>query len=230
MLLRKFLDARNNNFGSGTPTSAIHLQFLDLLSEAHSILLINLLEQLRQHRLEWTRPSSSKMFGGADVHSGGIHSQFYPIVTSTSWHGLNAEGFVDFFIQLDIKLISSSSSSESSSSSTSSSSSSSSESRMIFTDDIPQIKIPTVVLPTDFTESTAQLRESIDQIRFESVDELKAELSQKITKLELAFAQSTSWSASKLFVPNSQKSLPILIEGVMTKKGEDSSRVPKPED
>ncbi|KZV46714.1 hypothetical protein F511_37878 [Dorcoceras hygrometricum] len=89
----------------------------------------------------------------------------------------------------------------------------------------------------------------------ESIDELKAE-KQKITRLELAFAQSTSrqdmvfraqindvlrevqvqkavltqeltafhWKlrrASLLFVPNSQKSLPISIEGVMTKRGKE---------
>ncbi|KZV41503.1 hypothetical protein F511_34853 [Dorcoceras hygrometricum] len=89
MLLRKFLEARHNNFESCTPISAIDLQVLDLLSEAHSISLINLLEQLKQHRLEWTRPSSSKLFGGADVYSGGIHSHFYSNVTSTSWEGLN---------------------------------------------------------------------------------------------------------------------------------------------
>ncbi|KZV30358.1 mucin-2-like [Dorcoceras hygrometricum] len=76
------------------------------------------------------------------------------------------------------------------------------------------------------------LRASIDQIQFEQVQtretigELKAELSQKITKLELAFAQSTSrqdmvFRASLLFVPNSQKSLPISIEDVMKKRGKE---------
>ncbi|KZV38211.1 putative galactose-1-phosphate uridyltransferase [Dorcoceras hygrometricum] len=59
MLLRKFLEARNQNFFSGTPTSSIDLQVLDLLSEAHRITLINLLEQLRQHKLKWTWPYSS---------------------------------------------------------------------------------------------------------------------------------------------------------------------------
>ncbi|KZV50210.1 hypothetical protein F511_21125 [Dorcoceras hygrometricum] len=87
MLLRKFLEAMHNNFESGTRTSAIDLQVLDLISKAHSISLINLLEQLK--RLEWTRPSSSKLFGGADVYSRGVHSHFYPSVVSTSWEGLN---------------------------------------------------------------------------------------------------------------------------------------------
>ncbi|KZV18289.1 hypothetical protein F511_32210 [Dorcoceras hygrometricum] len=53
MLLRKFLEARHSNFESGTPTSTIDLQVLDLLSEAHSSSLIKLLEQLKQHGLEW---------------------------------------------------------------------------------------------------------------------------------------------------------------------------------
>ncbi|KZV28542.1 hypothetical protein F511_40414 [Dorcoceras hygrometricum] len=105
-------------------------------------------------------------------------------------HGQSAEGFVDFFIQQI--------SDSSSSSSSTSSSSSSSDSRMNFSEDLPQITMPTVIFPsTDFTESTAQLRASIDQIQLEQVHtrervvELKYELSQKITKLELAFAQST---------------------------------------
>ncbi|KZV58211.1 hypothetical protein F511_03896 [Dorcoceras hygrometricum] len=41
--------------------------------------------QLRQHKLKCTRPSSSTLFGGATVQSGGIHSQFYPTIVSTSW-------------------------------------------------------------------------------------------------------------------------------------------------
>ncbi|KZV23694.1 hypothetical protein F511_31297 [Dorcoceras hygrometricum] len=218
MLIRKFLEARHKNFESGTPTSDIDLQVLDLLSEAHRILLIHLLEQLRQHRLKWTRPSSSKLFGGTDVQSGGK------------------------FLQLD--------------------GSSSSDSRIHFIDDIPQASqmLPTVVLPTDFTESVSQLHASIDQIKFEQVqtrecvEELKAALSQKITRLEMAFAQSSSHQVMvfrdeindvfkeiqiqkaallqeltafrletqeglKLFMLNCLKSLPILIEGVIKKMG-----------
>ncbi|KZV47082.1 putative beta-1,3-galactosyltransferase 3 [Dorcoceras hygrometricum] len=66
-------------------------------------------------------------------------------------------------------------------------------------DDIPHIDMPTVASPsTNLTESTAQLRASIDRIQFEqvqtteSIDDLKAELSKKITSLEIALAQSTS--------------------------------------
>ncbi|KZV26526.1 protein tipD [Dorcoceras hygrometricum] len=190
MLNRKFLEARHKHFESGTPTSAIDLQVLDLLSEAHSISLINLLEQLRQHRLKWTRPSTSKLFRGTDVQSGGVHSQFYPSVQSTSWP--------------DIQIISSSSSydsstSSSSESSTSFSSRSSIDSPMQFTEDIPQTSLPTdVAPPTDYTESISQLQAFIDKIQFEQVqtrddvDELKAALSSKITGLEMPFAHSST--------------------------------------
>ncbi|KZV50350.1 dystroglycan-like [Dorcoceras hygrometricum] len=273
MLLRKFLEARHQNFVSGTPNSAIDHQGLDLLSEPHCIALINLLEQLQLHKLKWTRPSSSNLFGGADVHSGDIHSQFYQRVSSTSWvrsllfigdswivlqgadpkpmrlawpiiskpkKQLPQRPFVDAFapicafiepvqdidsrrpysvifqmnwaelvqmlfsvLFLDIysQWISDSSpySSPSSSSSSSSSYTSSSDSPIHFSEDHPQFDMPTTDFPSnDFTESTAQLRASIDQIQFEQVqtrehvEELKYDLSTKITKPELAFAQSTS--------------------------------------
>ncbi|KZV35557.1 hypothetical protein F511_32417 [Dorcoceras hygrometricum] len=78
----------------------------------------------------------------------------------------------------EIQYISSSSSSDSSaptsprSACSTSSSSSSSASRMHFTDDIPQasqIAMPNVVLPTNFTESIAQLQASIDHIKLEQL-------------------------------------------------------------
>ncbi|KZV33798.1 hypothetical protein F511_30510 [Dorcoceras hygrometricum] len=85
MLIRKFLEARRSNLVSGTPTSAIDLQVLDILSVAHRLALIKLVEQLKLHKLEWTRPSTSHLFGGAVDQSRGIHSQFYPNFSSTSW-------------------------------------------------------------------------------------------------------------------------------------------------
>ncbi|KZV25499.1 hypothetical protein F511_07209 [Dorcoceras hygrometricum] len=99
-------------------------------------------------------------------------------------HGPNVEGFVDFFVQPEIQYISSSSSSESSvpirPRSTRSTSSSSSSSA------------------SHFTESIAQLRASINQIKLEqlstldSIDELKAALSGKIIGLEMAFSQTNT--------------------------------------
>ncbi|KZV25928.1 hypothetical protein F511_29251 [Dorcoceras hygrometricum] len=43
------------------------------------------MEQLKQHKMEWTQPSTSNLFGGAVDQRRGIHSQFYPNVDSTSW-------------------------------------------------------------------------------------------------------------------------------------------------
>ncbi|KZV49309.1 hypothetical protein F511_37913 [Dorcoceras hygrometricum] len=72
MLLRKFLAARHKNFESSTPTTAIDLQVLDMLSEAHRLALTKLVEQMRQHKLEWTRPCNSEFFGKDDVQSDAV--------------------------------------------------------------------------------------------------------------------------------------------------------------
>ncbi|KZV17573.1 hypothetical protein F511_19874 [Dorcoceras hygrometricum] len=40
---------------------------------------------MRQHKVEWTRPCSSKLFERDDVQSEGIHPRFYPSIKSTSW-------------------------------------------------------------------------------------------------------------------------------------------------
>ncbi|KZV40486.1 hypothetical protein F511_23823 [Dorcoceras hygrometricum] len=164
-------------------------------------------------------------------------------------HGQSAEGFVDFFIH---KILDSSNYSNPSSfsSSLTSSSYSSSDSRMHFTDDIPQIHMPTVAYPsTDFIEATAQLRASIDQIHLEQVqtkervEEFKSKLSQKIIKLELAFAQATSWQdlVYRAQINDIQEGLNTLRaqlseiiayinRGRDDKRGEESSRGPQPED
>ncbi|KZV14036.1 hypothetical protein F511_44562 [Dorcoceras hygrometricum] len=194
-------------------------------------------------KLEWTRPSFSKLFGGVDVYSGGIHSQFYPNIISTSWvrplisidgswqvvegadlkparlamprisrpkRKLPQRPFVDAFAPICIFI-------EPVQDLDSRRPYSTIVQRNwaeIYTDvvqfslfghlkpvdDIPQTSqmLPTVVLPTDFAESIAQLHASIDQIKIEqlqtrdSIDELKAALSGKITRLEMAFVQSTS--------------------------------------
>ncbi|KZV36741.1 structural maintenance of chromosomes protein 1 [Dorcoceras hygrometricum] len=65
MLLRKFFEARNKNFVSGTPTTTIDLQILEMLSDAHQVALEKFLEQMREHTLEWTRPINSRLFEGA---------------------------------------------------------------------------------------------------------------------------------------------------------------------
>ncbi|KZV52105.1 splicing factor 3B subunit 1-like [Dorcoceras hygrometricum] len=70
MLLRKFLEARRHNFVPGTPTTAINLKVLDLLTAAHHFAPKILLRQMKEHKLEWTRPYSSHLFEGINVQPG----------------------------------------------------------------------------------------------------------------------------------------------------------------
>ncbi|KZV56595.1 hypothetical protein F511_09074 [Dorcoceras hygrometricum] len=68
LLLRKFIEARRTNFVSGTPTSAIDLKVLKLLGAAHLFALKDLLRHMREHQLEWTRPSSPSFFEGPVIY------------------------------------------------------------------------------------------------------------------------------------------------------------------
>ncbi|KZV41691.1 hypothetical protein F511_22319 [Dorcoceras hygrometricum] len=72
MLLRKFLEVRNKNFESGTPTTAIDLQILDMLSDAYRDALEELLELMIKHKLEWSRPINSKLFEGDHRDRGAV--------------------------------------------------------------------------------------------------------------------------------------------------------------
>ncbi|KZV15959.1 hypothetical protein F511_25376 [Dorcoceras hygrometricum] len=74
MLLRIFLEAMHQNFESSTPTTAIDLQVLDMLSKAHRLYLIMLREQMRVHKLEWTRPYNSRLFEGANRQRVGTYN------------------------------------------------------------------------------------------------------------------------------------------------------------
>ncbi|KZV36040.1 zinc finger protein CONSTANS-LIKE 5-like [Dorcoceras hygrometricum] len=75
MLLRNFLEARNKNFDSGTPTTVIDLQVLDMLIDAHRVALEKLLENMREHKLEWTRTINSRLFEEAHIdHGKTIHT------------------------------------------------------------------------------------------------------------------------------------------------------------
>ncbi|KZV17871.1 hypothetical protein F511_02718 [Dorcoceras hygrometricum] len=101
---------------------------------------------------------------------------------------------------------------------------------MHFTDDIPQtsqIAMPIVVLPTYFTNSISQLRDAIDQIKLEqlstldSIDELKAAFSGKITNLEIAFAQ-TNTRQDLIF----RMEMHALRQEIEIQKWEESNRGP----
>ncbi|KZV19127.1 hypothetical protein F511_32096 [Dorcoceras hygrometricum] len=188
----------------------IGAKYREMLLRKFFISLINMLEQLRQHKLEWTLSSCSKLFGGTVVQSGGIHSQFYPDVTSTSW--VRSLLFIDGSWHVE---------------------EGADQKRVRLSR--PRISRPKrpysmivqrhwAELCTDIVKfllfghlqpvgtynpcrdivvggsvlDTETLHASIDHIKFEqvqarySVDELKAALSQKITRLEMGFAQSSS--------------------------------------
>ncbi|KZV32515.1 hypothetical protein F511_35120 [Dorcoceras hygrometricum] len=213
MLLRKFLEARHSNFESGMPTTAIDLKVLDLLSDAHRIVLEKLMEQLKIHKLAWTRPSISSLCGVMY----NMVEFFHDFILASIGQVVDIEADpMDFFgvfrRGLDVDLNFSSSSSSQSENPSSSSSSSSNDSHMPFTaDDIPeipssddvlqieetpdvQISLLTAGVPsTDYTEAFVQLRATVDNISLEQVqtkfhiDKLKAGLSKKISSLETAF-------------------------------------------
>ncbi|KZV19640.1 hypothetical protein F511_17971 [Dorcoceras hygrometricum] len=85
LLLRKFIEARRKNFVSGTPTSAIDLKILKLLGAAHLFALKVALRHMREHRLEWTRPSSSSLFEGSVIGRGFFIPPNHHSITSKCW-------------------------------------------------------------------------------------------------------------------------------------------------
>ncbi|KZV21993.1 hypothetical protein F511_41716 [Dorcoceras hygrometricum] len=85
LLLRKFIEARRKNFVSGTPTSAIDLKVLKLLGAADLFALKVLLRHMREHQLEWTRPSSSSLFEGPVIDRGFFIPPNHHSITSKCW-------------------------------------------------------------------------------------------------------------------------------------------------
>ncbi|KZV45809.1 hypothetical protein F511_39107 [Dorcoceras hygrometricum] len=99
LLLRKFIDARRKNFISGTPTSAIDLKVLNLLSAAHTFALKDLLRNMKSHQLEWTRPSSSSLFEGPIIDQGSLfpvtHRSISSPANSNHWEALPQRPYID---------------------------------------------------------------------------------------------------------------------------------------
>ncbi|KZV39266.1 hypothetical protein F511_14567 [Dorcoceras hygrometricum] len=85
LLLRKFIEASRKNFVSGTPTSAIDLKVLKLMGAAHLFALKDLLRHMREHQLEWTRPSSSSLFEGPVIDRGFFIPPNHHSITSKCW-------------------------------------------------------------------------------------------------------------------------------------------------
>ncbi|KZV30262.1 hypothetical protein F511_38333 [Dorcoceras hygrometricum] len=85
LLLRKFIEARRKNLVSGTPTSAIDLKVLKLLGAAHLFASKVLLRNMREHQLEWTRPSSSSLFEVPVIDRGFFIPPNHHSITSKCW-------------------------------------------------------------------------------------------------------------------------------------------------
>ncbi|KZV32867.1 hypothetical protein F511_06131 [Dorcoceras hygrometricum] len=85
LLLRKFLEARRHNFVSGMPTTAIDLKVLELLTATHHFSLKVLLRQVKEHKLEWTRPSNSLLFEGDNIDYGYFIPRNHRTIFSTCW-------------------------------------------------------------------------------------------------------------------------------------------------
>ncbi|KZV46885.1 hypothetical protein F511_21111 [Dorcoceras hygrometricum] len=213
MLLRKFLEDHRKNFKAGQPTTAIDLQIIALLSNAHIFAFETLQAQIRIHGLKWDRicrfepspwltgPGFSKkamIFGYAYQSQLSLSKWNYPLngnsmillppdivaVGTVVDVAVDPADFVGIFCR---DLISPNPST-------------STDSRLFFTtDDTPlgvdQILMAPAVIPLDFTEPLAQLRASFNQIQTERVqkrddaEKLKEVLLLHIHRLERRFTE-----------------------------------------
>ncbi|KZV36699.1 hypothetical protein F511_06692 [Dorcoceras hygrometricum] len=74
LILTKEMNLLRSNFVSGTPTTTIDLNVLELLTATHHFALKVLLRQVQEHKLEWTRPYNSLLFEGTNI----VRSYFIP--------------------------------------------------------------------------------------------------------------------------------------------------------
>ncbi|KZV37071.1 hypothetical protein F511_25639 [Dorcoceras hygrometricum] len=85
LLLRMFLEARRHNFVSCTPTTTIDLKVLELFTVAHLFALKVFLRQVKEHKLEWTRPSNSQFFEGYSIDRRLFIPRNHRTIFSTCW-------------------------------------------------------------------------------------------------------------------------------------------------
>ncbi|KZV17536.1 hypothetical protein F511_19155 [Dorcoceras hygrometricum] len=78
-------NSRYINFKSGTPTTTIDSQILDMLSDSHLVAMEKLKEQMRAHNLEWTRPVNSRLYEGAERDRGAVIARSNSNIISTCW-------------------------------------------------------------------------------------------------------------------------------------------------
>ncbi|KZV57757.1 splicing factor 3B subunit 1-like [Dorcoceras hygrometricum] len=85
MLLRKFLEAHRKNFRSSQPTTAIDLQIIDLLSDAHLFAVETLQTQMRIHELKSEWMCSSSLFEGESIDRGAVIARSNMNIRSSCW-------------------------------------------------------------------------------------------------------------------------------------------------
>ncbi|KZV16510.1 zinc finger CCCH domain-containing protein 19-like [Dorcoceras hygrometricum] len=84
LLLRTFLDSHRKYFAPGQPWTETASQIIDLLSDAHSISLEDLLAHQREHGLSMEQPCASTVFDSS-IDSGAVLARFYSAAKSTCW-------------------------------------------------------------------------------------------------------------------------------------------------
>ncbi|KZV55536.1 hypothetical protein F511_09647 [Dorcoceras hygrometricum] len=160
VLVRKYLDGWILNFVPGEGDSAVHLKFIDMLSDLLSFVLEELKQQAVAHRIRWTRPCCSILFEGRLTSHRDIPAYTIFEVSGQRQYDdtlpLIAQNTVS--VAPIVQLIDEHSSSDSTSDDIS----------MDFADQdtaaVASISLPAAPIP-DVTKALNQLRASIDQIR-----------------------------------------------------------------
>ncbi|KZV54175.1 hypothetical protein F511_36109 [Dorcoceras hygrometricum] len=68
---------------------------------AHSVALEKLKEQMRQHKLEWIRPYSSRLFEGANIDRGAVIARSNTNIRSTCWIRIFVDTFAPICLFID---------------------------------------------------------------------------------------------------------------------------------
>ncbi|KZV46570.1 DNA replication helicase dna2 isoform 2 [Dorcoceras hygrometricum] len=85
MLLSKFLEDHRQNFKAGQPMTAIDIQIIALLSDAHLFALETLQTQMRIHGLKWEWICSSRLFEGENRDRGAVIAHSNTNNRSSCW-------------------------------------------------------------------------------------------------------------------------------------------------
>ncbi|KZV29437.1 hypothetical protein F511_19373 [Dorcoceras hygrometricum] len=89
-ILESFLDiaAKKEHILAWAETDSLQTAMsrrLYIIAKSSSPCVSKLVEQMRQHQLEWTQPCSSKMFEGANVQRGAVIARSHPSIKYICW-------------------------------------------------------------------------------------------------------------------------------------------------